>query len=256
MFKRQIFGFFCAATLATGLVAAELEPQMEMSPEQITRQLELKLPGIVVDKVLPSPVTGLYEVQASGELLYVSQDGRFLFNGAVFDISSQIANLTQMRKEEIANELAPVRKADISKIPESDMVIFKSPSETHTVTVFTDVDCGYCRKLHSQIDDYLAAGITVRYLAFPRAGLESASAKKLASIWCAKDRQTAMTDAKVKGKFDLSRQCDAPIEEHFALVRKFHLQGTPAIILEEGELVAGYLPPDMLKMRLDAATVN
>jgi thiol:disulfide interchange protein DsbC len=116
--------------------------------------------------------------------------------------------------------------------------------------VFTDIDCGYCRKLHSQIKDYDRQGIQIRYLFYPRAGMDSESARKAEAVWCAKDRHQAMSDAK-RGKSVSYRRCDNPVREHYLLGQAVGVTGTPALVLENGELIPGYIPPNRLRRLLD-----
>lgn len=218
--------------------------------DALKKHLEERLPGLQVAAIRESEYPGLIEIIADGRVLYASPDGHYVINGAMFDLERGVANLTDERLAELDKAMAPERLKDIEALGESSMIVFKAANEKHKVTVFTDIDCGYCRKLHSQIDDYNKLGITIRYIAFPRAGIPSESYDKLVSVWCAKDPKAALTEAKHGGPVPM-RTCDNPIKKHFALVEKFNLHGTPAIVLEDGTLVPGYVPPQDLAKELD-----
>ncbi|AWB67984.1 bifunctional protein-disulfide isomerase/oxidoreductase DsbC [Saccharobesus litoralis] len=190
-----------------------------------------------VEKVENSPVDGLYQVTTKRGLFYFSKKGSFLVHGQVY-------NMEQGMKNETEAVLAVARKDAVAEFA-SSMIEFKAKDEKYVVNVFTDTTCGYCRKLHGEMKDYNAAGITVRYLAFPRGGMNSRSFDDLVSIWCADDKQQAMTDAKMSGAIT-AKKCDVPIQEHYELGSKLGVSGTPAIILESGQLIPGYQPADQL----------
>jgi thiol:disulfide interchange protein DsbC len=141
--------------------------------------------------------------------------------------------------------LGAVRKAALDKIGEQDMIVFKAPNSKYTVSVFTDIDCGYCRKLHSEIDQYLAQGITVRYLFFPRAGKGSESYNKAVAVWCAADKNKALTAAKKGDAFDI-KSCDNPVDKHMQLGEDFGMTGTPMIVTAKGNILPGYVPAAQL----------
>ncbi|HEY9198657.1 MAG TPA: bifunctional protein-disulfide isomerase/oxidoreductase DsbC [Gammaproteobacteria bacterium] len=208
----------------------------------IRKALETVLPGSTPDSIRPGPVPGLYEVIFGTQVFYISEDGRYLIQGHVLDVSAR-QDLTEVRQGEL-------RKAAIDKIGDDKMVVFAAEKPKHTVTVFTDIDCGYCRKLHSEIEETNALGITVRYLFFPRSGPNTDSYYKAVSVWCAKDRNQALTDAK-NGKDPERKTCDNPIDEHMKLVHEFALQGTPAIMLEDGRIIPGYMPAKQLQATLE-----
>lgn len=217
------------------------------SPEvRIKKQIETKFPDFKVDIVRPSPVRNIYEVAMGDEIVYVSADGNHLiFGGTLLDIKDKPVNLTQNTKMELDAMRAPMRKAALAKMNANSMVTFKAANEKYVISVFTDIDCGYCRKLHSEINQLNALGITVHYLGFPRSGLDSPSYEKLVNVWCADDPRKAMTTAKAMQSL-ANKTCKHPLREHFNLVRDFGLNGTPAIILKDGTLLPGYLPPDRL----------
>ena len=133
------------------------------------------------------------------------------------------------------------------------MIVFAPDAPKHIITVFTDVDCGYCARMHRQMADYNRLGIEIRYTAFPRAGIGSPTYEEMVSVWCAEDQHTAMTDAKAGRAVEPAR-CDSPVSDQYEAGRAIGVNGTPAIVLESGELIPGYLPPDELLSRLDERT--
>ncbi len=242
MKKFLLFG--CLAWLFAGQVVAG-----DLTSQEIKELMKKRFPSLNINLINDSKLPGFYAVEADGDLIYITKDGRYFVQGTAIDMEKRI-NLNHEQTTAWNNLKSPMRKADIAALSEDDMVIFKAPNEKHVITVFTDIDCGYCRKLHRERQDYLDRGITIRYLAFPRAGLASSSAKKLEGIWCSKDRQTAMTNGKVKQKFSQAT-CKNPIAEHMKLVRKFGLGGTPSIVLENGDLIGGYQPAEIMIQTLD-----
>ncbi|MFM7706565.1 MAG: DsbC family protein [Gammaproteobacteria bacterium] len=205
-------------------------------------ELSRRMPGSKPEDFRPAPIAGLYEYAHGADIVYVTADGRHVIDGDVFELASQ-ANLTERRRRE-------ARLALIGKVPEADMVIFGPRTARYTVTVFTDVDCTYCRKLHSEIAQYNDLGIRVRYLFYPRSGPDTESWGKAEAVWCSRDRNDAMTRAK-KGETVKSTKCDArAVKSDYELGQDVGLRGTPAIILPDGELLGGYLPPAMLIKQL------
>lgn len=213
----------------------------------IKKSLAKILPDYEVNSVHETPVKGLYEVLVGSDVIYVSGDGRYMVQGRMIDLDSK-EDLTETspRLAEARKKEAKERVAAVNKLGEDTMIVFAPPGKAeHTITVFTDIDCGYCRKLHGEIDGYLAQGIKVRYLFFPRAGVGTPSFDKAVSVWCADDRKSALTDAKA-GKSVPDKKCDNPVKAQMELGEKLGVSGTPAIILDNGEMVPGYIPPKRL----------
>lgn len=208
--------------------------------EQFTKQLHLK-----VQSVEASPVAGLLTVLTDKGLFYTNEEGSILVQGNMFSLSGSIANLTEQRMSQY--------RLDMLQTTKPQMIVFPAKNEKHVVTVFTDVTCGYCRRLHSQIDEYNKLGITIRYLAYPRAGEGSKVAQEMADIWCSKDPKAALTAAKKGVKPEPIPMCNAPIAQEYELGESFGINGTPALILDDGQLVAGYLPPQRLLSVLEQA---
>jgi thiol:disulfide interchange protein DsbC len=201
-----------------------------------------KFPDMTVDDVRPTPMSGIYEVAMGAETAYVSADGAYLIAGDLYDIGSR-TNLTEAGRQK-------TRVQALSKLDEREMIIFKPTKVKHTITVFTDVECGYCRKLHSQIDELNQRGIQVRYLAYPRAGPGTDDWHKMEAVWCSMDRKKAITEAK-QGHLVKSQQCAAPIAKQYKLGEQFGVRGTPAIFTSNGDYIGGYLAPDQMVQELD-----
>jgi len=209
----------------------------------IRKALGESMPRAKIDSIQPTDIKGLYEVVTGGSIFYASEDGRYLLQGQLYDAVAK-KNITD-------DKLANVRKAELEKVGEKNMIIFKPETSKHFVSVFTDIDCGYCRKLHSEIKQYLDKGITVRYLFFPRAGKGSESYAKAVSVWCADDQQQALTDAK-KGESLETKTCDNPVDQHMKLGEAFGMTGTPMIVTEKGNVLPGYVPAAQLAKILDS----
>lgn len=224
--------------------AAKADPNVD----RIRASLTEKLPSLTVDSIEVSAIPGLYEIVMGPRLFYISADGRYLVSGDMTDLETG-NNLTEPK-------LAAAKIKAVEEVGEQNMVIFGPQDAKHTINVFTDIDCGYCRKLHAEIPEYNAEGIRVRYLFYPRSGLGGESYKKAVSVWCSDDRQKAMTAAKA-GQTVPEKTCDNPVAEHFMLGRLLGIQGTPALVLESGDMVPGYVPPKrLIKILEEPATAN
>jgi thiol:disulfide interchange protein DsbC len=201
--------------------------------------------GMVISAIVPSPVSGLYEVQIqNGQALYVSADAKYLIPGDLFEARSEgLVNLGEARRNEL-------RLQKISALDEKDMIIYPASAEQKAVlTVFTDVDCPYCRKLHGEITELNDMGVTVRYLAFPRTGLNTETSAKMIATWCAEDPRAMFTAAK-RGADVPPADCDSPVEEQYQLGREVGVTGTPALVFDDGTIVPGYVPAATLAQYL------
>jgi thiol:disulfide interchange protein DsbC len=209
-------------------------------PADVRARVVAKLQGASPADVAVSPIPGLYEVTMGGLIAYVSADGKYLVSGSIYDLATE-SNLTAKRRNDArAKALAAAR--------EDEMIVFSPANPKMTVTVFTDVDCGYCRKFHGQIAELHKAGIRVRYVAFPRTGPGTESWRKAESVWCATDRKDALTRAK-RGEEVKSKNCgDAMIKAGFEMGEDFGLEGTPAIYTQAGDYIGGFLTPEQLVM--------
>lgn len=194
-----------------------------------------------------SEVDGLVEVLTERGLYYFSKDGKHLISGKIYDVTGRPEDITE-------KSLAKVRVSGMKDF-ENSMIVFPAKEEKYQVTVFTDTSCGYCRKLHSEMEGYNDLGITVRYLAFPRSGTQGSTYKELTSIWCAVDQQTAMTKAKNGDRTPQpqTKMCDMPIAEQYQMGMKVGVSGTPAIVLDNGTMIPGYQGPADLLATLASA---
>ena len=236
-FNRCLIMFFLAFSLDG--IADETE---------IVTKINQVLPaGMSVKGIKQSQVDGLFVVDI-GDLqpIYASKDGNFFLYGEMYAIKN--GELLNTTKQEISLN----RKAILdSELSEKDFITFAATDEKHVITVFTDVDCGYCRKFHGEIEDYNAQGITVNYVAFPRSGLESESYNKIVSAWCSSDPKGTLTALK-EGRDPALKLCqDHPVEDHYLLGQRIGITGTPAIISSSGDLLPGYLPPMELLKKLN-----
>jgi len=223
-----------AGSIAASLVVAA-QPE---SPPDPRAAIATKIPGTKAEDLHTSPIPGVYELMRGTDAAYVSSDGKYAIVGDLYDLGSN-DNLTEARRRDARLKL-------LATVPESQMVIFGSKEARHTITVFTDVDCQYCRKLHSQIADYNRLGIRVRYLFYPRSGPNTESWTKAIQVWCSADRNSALTQAK-RGEALKTKPCaDSPVARHYDLGQKFEVAGTPAIILGNGAMLPGYESPEMI----------
>jgi len=210
--------------------------------ESLKQTLSISMPSMQIDSISASEIKGLYEVAVGSDILYVSGDGRYLIQGKMFDI---------IAKKEITEEkLKKVRANLINAVPKAEFITFKAPQEKYRIYVFTDIDCGYCRKLHSELDDYLAEGISIHYLFYPRAGKASESYKKAVSVWCSDDKNAALTAAKTGQGTLVSKDCKNPVSAHMELGENLGVRGTPMMITENGTIFPGYMPAKQLAQAL------
>ncbi|NOQ81757.1 MAG: thioredoxin fold domain-containing protein [Methylophaga sp.] len=209
---------------------------------EMKSKLEAMMPGVTIEGIQPLDNTGLFETIVNGEIIYFSEDARYVFQGDVIALETR-ENITEAKR-------VSLRKETLASLNEADMIIYEPNKTEHTLTVFTDIDCGYCRKLHMQMDEYNALGIRIRYMAFPRAGLDSEAFDKAEDVWCADNRKQAMTDAK-NGKQVDSESCTTPVGYQYKLGKRLGVNGTPALFLESGQMLPGYVPPKRLKKILD-----
>lgn len=212
-----------AAFLTTGLTAQVSLPEVNKAFSEV---------GLNVKAVADSTVPGMLQVQTDKGLFFLSENKQYLFEGNIYDLKNK-----KLVNEDI---LKGIRKAGVKDFDDS-VIEFKAANEKYVIHVFTDTSCGYCRKLHNEMADLNNAGITVRYLAFPRGGVQSATFDELQSIWCAKDTKQAMTDGK-NGKAVKQASCQNNVAQQYELGLSFGINGTPALILPDGRLIPGYQP--------------
>lgn len=203
--------------------------------------------GVQPQELRQSPIPGVYEVLTHGDIGYVSADGRYYLKGDMFEMQSR-TNLTDGSR-------VAFRKESLAAADEHQMIVFPAADPKYTITVFTDVDCTYCRKLHSDIQKYNDAGITVRYMAFPREGPKTADWTKMEMVWCAADRHTALTHAKLGEKVDESCKKKVDIVGQYNLGITMGVQGTPGLFSQDGRLLGGYLTVSQLLAQLNKSPV-
>ncbi len=225
----SLFAIVLVALAAAAPVRAADDPRVELAG---------KLNGVKPEELRASPIAGVYELARGAEVTYVTADGQYLFTGDLFRIvkSGEFPNLSDTRRKELRVKL-------LAKLPESQMIVFAPAQPKYTVTVFTDPECPWCRKMHSQIAEYNRLGIKVRYAFFPREGLDSDAARTLDAVWCSADRKDALTKAKL-GQLVPSRNCGVtPVRQSYEVGHQIGVESTPNVVLEDGELIPGYLPP-------------
>ena len=236
---KKIIAALCLALPAAPIVAATTAVPAALQADQQLQQRMAEL-GLKPTSVANAPVPGLLQVFTDRGLFFASSDGQYLIQGEVFDLKNKVHVNEEVMK--------PMRLAGVNKMTPS-AIEFKAKNEKFVVTVFTDTDCGYCRKLHSEMQDYLDAGISIHYLAYPRGGENSQTFSTLESIWCSKDKQGAMT--KAKGGSDVSvAKCDNNVAAQYHLGQSFGISGTPAMVLPDGSLIPGYQPAAALAAAL------
>lgn len=201
-----------------------------------------RFPGVSAEDVRSTPIAGLYEVMVGAVLIYASADGRYVIKGDIIDLETE-RNLTKIR-------VAEAHRQALAQLDEDELIVFGPDDAKYTVTVFTDVSCGYCRALHKEIEAYNARGIRVRYAAFPRNGLASDAWGTMERVWCAEDRGEALTRAKRDKPFESAPCASTAVMEQWQLGRMLGVRGTPAIFTPTGRMIPGYLPPQELLKRL------
>jgi thiol:disulfide interchange protein DsbC len=234
------------AGLALGALALAGTTQAAEAPADAAarKALQALVPQAKVDHVEASPLPGFRQVIVGGQMVYVSDDGKYLLQGALYD--------TKSKRDLTASRLAVDTKRKVDAVPTDKRIVFAPTGKPkYKVTVFTDIDCGYSRKLHSHIAELNQRGVEVDYLFFPRTGLNTPSYDKAVSVWCAKDRKAAFTAAKA-GKDPAPAKCDNPVADQYKLGAQVGVDGTPTILAADGTKIGGYLAPDQLVAKLQA----
>lgn len=238
-------GKWLGALLVLGALLAQTAAPAEQASVDPRVEVASRIPGAKVEQLKATPIPGMYEYTRGTEIAYVTADGKYAISGDLFDLAKN-DNLTEQHRRELRSKL-------IAAVPEDQMLIFGPKDPKYTITVFTDVDCAYCRKLHSQIAEYNRLGVRVRYLMYPRTGPNTSSWTKAEQVWCSADRNDALTRAKLGQDLKAKPCADNPVARTYQLGQDFSLQGTPAIILADGDLLPGYVPPDVLVKQLKEA---
>ena len=240
--QMRFFGVALVGLLLCGEVWSAAAPQAQA--DAVLAKLKALRPDLALESARPAPIAGMVAItMANGSALYASADGRYLIAGDLFELGPTLVNLSEQARND-------KRKTLIAAISPADMAVF--PAQGHrkaVITVFTDVDCGYCRKLHLEVPQLNKLGVEVRYLAYPRGGVDSPGYAKLVTAWCSADRQEAITRMK-KGEELPPKTCDNPVAHEYEIGQLSGLTGTPSIVLEDGRMLAGYLTADELAQRL------
>ena len=212
-------------------------------PEAVGRAVQALVGEVGSGAIRQSPLPEFYEVRARGEILYVSADGRYLFHGNLYSVEEG-RNLTEDAHRE-------VRRETLGAMDEDALIVFAPAGATrHRLTVFTDVDCPYCSKFHLEVPDLNESGVEIRYAAWPRTPPGTESHDRSISVWCARDRHRAMTDAKAGRRIERAT-CENPVQEHYELGRRLGVSGTPTLFTDDGMRIGGYVPWRELVGRLE-----
>lgn len=244
----------CLGGLSLSACAVQNEPAAAATAavtpavrEMVQKAIRSLAPNINVDVIEPAPMPGFYQVIASGQMLYISADGKYMMHGDLIDLG---------RKQNASDDAwARFRKAELAKVPESERIVYAPANPKYTISVFTDVNCGFCRALHEHIADFNKEGIAVEYLAWPREGLVTTAGgptptyTEMVSVWCAKDRKAAFTAAK-QGRPPAPTTCLNPVKDQFNLGVRLGVNGTPAIYGPDGRTLGGYVTPEQLLQAL------
>ncbi len=233
---KTVIGLMAVAFTLVHLFANAQEDKFSAARSKIENM------GLEVEAITEAPVDGLYQVTSNRGLFYASSDGKYLLQARIFNLDEGMRNETEVAMSEM-------RLEGVERFSDS-VIEFKAKNEQYVVYIFTDTTCVYCRKLHNEIDKYNEAGITVRYLAFPRAGLNTENHQDMVSVWCAENPRKALTKAKA-GETVEPQTCQNEVAEHFMLGQKLGVTGTPAIIFPSGMLAPGYQPVEILTQALN-----
>jgi len=230
-------------TIISGLLlAAPLAALAQDDYSAVEERIRKLAPNVKSIAISETPIEGILMVQVGGDIVYTTSDAKYLIQGRVVNMDTR-EDLTETAKSEVRREL-------IASVDATKQITFSPEEPDYELMVFTDIDCGYCRKLHAQMEQYNEHGIAINYMAYPRAGIGSRSYEKAVSVWCAEDQQAALTLAKLGGDPD-PQQCENPIAEQYQLGMALGVTGTPALLTADGTLIPGYVPPEQLRDRLD-----
>ncbi len=249
MLKKLLLAL-CVGGFVAGAWAAEPAASAAVTPaarQVVQKAIKTLAAGVEIDSIEPAPLPGFYQVIASGQMLYVSADGRYLINGDLLDLG---------KHQNVSDAAwARFRRAELAKVPVSQRIVFAPEHPKYTVTVFTDVNCGFCRALHGHMAAFNKAGIAVEYLAWPREGVTTTAGRptptytEMVSVWCSSDRKAAFTAAK-EGHAPKPATCVNPVKDQFNLGVKLGVTGTPMIIAADGRTLGGYVTPEQLLQAL------
>lgn len=235
-----IFAALISNLMVASVFAAVVD---EASAGIVEERVRTLAPNAKTIAISETPIEGLLQVQINSDIVYVTQDGQYLVQGQIMDIETR-TNITDQAK-------SGIRMSLLDDLKQDEQISFSPVEPKYELLVFTDIDCGYCRKLHNQIEEYNEVGIAIHYMAFPRAGIGSDSYDKFVSVWCADDQHAALTLAK-NGDEPAPLKCPNPIADQYELGRELGVTGTPALVTSDGTLIPGYMPPAQLRERLES----
>jgi len=238
-------GFCTLAAVSVALILG-LAPAAPTSAQSAGTDVEAKLmellpPETAIEGIAESPMPGVYEVSVGGRTVYVHATEAHVLIGEAYDLGNKQSLLDMKQTEKMADVMS---STDVG-----EMIVMGPNASKRHITIFTDIDCGYCRKLHDEVPALNAAGVQIRYLMFPRAGIGSESFDKAVSVWCADDQADAITVAKGGGTVD-PKVCENPVESQYNLGVAAGVRGTPTMILDDGTVIPGYVPKDKLLTEL------
>lgn len=243
--KKIISMSLVSALMSVGAVLSYAADTGEAA--KLKKQLSDTLKGSTISDVKPSPIPGLYEVVINTRIVHVTPDGKYLLTGDLIDLPNR-TNISENKRGKLITEA-------IDQLGDKNMIVMSPAKAKRTVTVFTDVDCPYCAKLHLDVPELNKAGVKVRYLLYPRNGIQSETYQTSVSVWCARDRVKAVGIAKAGGKVE-AKTCDNPVKQHYELGQHIGITGTPTIVLDDGSIMPGYVPPQALLQHLGLGGAN
>ena len=233
-----------AAALVTCLMMTTAYANTEEDSFSVVEaKVRTLVPNAKTIAISETPIEGILQVQINSDIVYVTADGQYLVQGQIMEMDTR-ENLTDQAK-------SGIRLSLLTELKRDEQISFEPEKAEYDLLVFTDIDCGYCRKLHNQMEGYNEQGIAIHYMAFPRAGIGSDSYDKFVSVWCSDDQKEALTLAK-NGTDPIPQKCPNPIADQYELGREVGVTGTPAIVTSDGTLIPGYMPPEQLRQRLDS----
>lgn len=231
-----------AVALATFTLAASAQAD----EAAIRKNLSARYPDVTIDEVNKTPIPGLYELRLGTEVIYADADGNYLVQGNIIDTKTR-KNLT----EERVNKLSAIA---FDSLPLADAIVWKNGKGTRRMAVFADPNCGYCKRFERDLVN--VKDVTVYTFLIPILGGDSP--QKSQAIWCAKDRTTAWRNWMVDGTQPpkLLGKCDSPVERNLAMAQKYRINGTPALVFEDGTRAPGALPAAEVEKQLVAAAAK
>lgn len=242
-FAPQLLTLALGTLLAAGAHAADEAKITPTERAQIQAAVKTIKETATIKSIRDVPGTGLKEVIADSTVVYMDPTGRYLFFGTLLDLKEK-KNLSD-------DAAASVRRSSLQSIPEADKIVYAPAVVKHRVTVFTDISCGFCHKVHENMKGYLDRGIAIEYVPYPRGGQQNPAWNEMRKIWCSKDRKAAFDYVQSGKSLTTEANCDDPVARTYALGEALAFEGTPAIYTEDGKQLGGFVPPEEMAVRLD-----